>query len=163
MEQAEPMEQVVAYNQLLKEMDKLYHLAAVQSGLSDTSFWILYSVCERAEAYTQKELCDAWSYSPQTVNSSLKGLKESGFVQLVPSPTSHKNKQIVLTPAGKELIQKIIFPLMEAEKNAFSSLAPDEQALFLTLTKKHLNGLKKEIHQLFHTSSEDCASQCTKL
>lgn len=98
---------MILYNQFSKELDGLYHLYARKSGLSDTAFWILYSVEESQSVYTQKELCEDWSYSRQTVNSALKKLVEQEIIELRPLPGNRKNKQIVFdclwqSPCGRD-------------------------------------------------------------
>ncbi|WP_027398959.1 MarR family winged helix-turn-helix transcriptional regulator [Anaerovorax odorimutans] len=147
------------YNQLFKELDQLYHNYAKSSGLSDTMFWIIYSIQERSEAYTQKELCDIWFYSRQTVNSALKHLEEQKLIELIPSPDNRKNKLIFFTPSGKDLAMKIILPLMEAEENAFSKLGEKNFDKFLHLTRKHNDLLDVEIKKIMEMSSEDLSSQ----
>ena len=67
--------QITLYNQLIKEMDDLYRVYAKNCNLSETAFWILYCIREREkEAFTQREICDYWFYTPQTVNSALKNM-----------------------------------------------------------------------------------------
>ena len=112
---------IVTYNQLVKELDDIYKLYSKKSGLSDTVFWILYFIYERKEPYTQTEICDAWYYSRQTVNSALKNLEEKNLVKLIPSKTNRKNKEIFLTEEGLLLARKVIVPLMEAETKALDA------------------------------------------
>ena len=64
----EPLE---AFNRLYKQMDECYHAYARSQGLSDAAFWLLYCLNESGPC-TQRELCAAWSYPPQTINSALK-------------------------------------------------------------------------------------------
>lgn len=139
---------MILYNQFSKELDGLYHLYARKSGLSDTAFWILYSVEESQSVYTQKELCEDWSYSHQTVNSALKKLVEQEIIELRPLPGNRKNKQIVLTASGKALVAEIISPLIEAERNSFLKLGEEDGEEFLRLTKSHLELFHREIEQI---------------
>ena len=138
---------MILYNQFSKELDGLYHLYARKSGLSDTAFWILYSVEESQSVYTQ-ELCEDWSYSRQTVNSALKKLVEQEIIELRPLPGNRKNKQIVLTASGKALVAEIISPLIEAERNSFLKLGEEDGEEFLRLTKSHLELFHREIEQI---------------
>ncbi len=144
---------IVAYNQLTKELEELYQLYAKKSGLSETTLWILYCVYERQEPYTQKELCDIWSYSRQTINSALKNLETQGLIELVSLPENRKNKQLLLTASGKKLVNKIILPLVKAEKNAFIQLGEEDSQKFLSLTKRHTELLHMEINQILKSSS----------
>ncbi len=138
---------IIIYNQLIKEMDKLYHDYAQKSGLPDTAFWILYSIEEGTRAYTQKEICDAWSYSRQTINSALKNLEKQGYIRLIPQPNNRKNKQIFLTQTGNDFSQKVIIPLIEAEKRTFALLG-DDLSEFLRLSQKHMTLLRTEVNGL---------------
>lgn len=151
--------QLIAFNQLYKELDGLYHRYAKYCGLSDAAFWVIYSVQESEGAYTQKELCAAWSYSKQTVNSALKSLESQGIIELIPVPGNRKNKQIFLTGPGKALAEKTVIPLMEAEKNAFGNMSDKERGEFLRLTKKHMTLLHTQINLLIKSPSEDASSK----
>lgn len=147
-------EKSIMYNQLFKELDQLYRNYAKNSGLSDTMFWILYFIQEHKEAYTQKELCDLWFYSKQTVNSALKNLEGQNLIKLIPSPNNRKKKQIFLTPSGKELASEIIVPLMKAEESALSKMGEKNLDEFLRLTKEHIGLLNIEMQKISNTLSK---------
>lgn len=140
--------EMAEYNQLQKNFEGLYHKFARQCGLSDTAFWILYSVKECEEAFTQKELCEEWFYSKQTVNSALKQLQTRGIIKLMPLPGNKKNKQIYLTEEGELLARKTVIPLMEAEHRAFGSLSDKERREFLDLTRKYILELETELSKV---------------
>ena len=100
--------QITLYNQLIKEMDDLYRVYAKNCNLSETAFWILYCIREREkEAFTQREICDYWFYTPQTVNSALKNMTEEGLLILRAEEDNRKNKRIYLTEKGKETVERI--------------------------------------------------------
>lgn len=145
---------IVTYNQLVKELDDIYKLYSKKSGLSDTVFWILYFIYERKEPYTQTEICDAWYYSRQTVDSALKNLEEKNLVKLIPSKTNRKNKEIFLTEEGLLLARKVIVPLMEAETKALDALGEKEMHLFFSLMKKHTDIFKEEINHILKEEEE---------
>lgn len=67
--------QLTAFNQAVEEMNDIYHNYAKSCGLSDSVFWVLYSLWGNSRVRSQRELCMEWFYSLQTVNSTLKGLK----------------------------------------------------------------------------------------
>lgn len=64
------------FNQIYKEMDIIYHDYAKTCGLSNMAYWILYSVAESNEYFTQRDFCNDWFFAPQTVNSALKDLEK---------------------------------------------------------------------------------------
>lgn len=149
----EIVEQLVWYNRVYKEIDELYHNYAKGYGLSDSAFWMLYSLMERMllkkeGAYTQKELCDDWSFSRQTVNSALKSLEMQGIIMLAAIEGNRKNKEILLTEKGEEIVKRSIIPLMEAEQEAFSKMGDSDRFKFLKLTQKYKDLLKEELERM---------------
>ena len=76
------------------------------------------------ETPTQRELCAAWYYAPQTLNSALKSMERGGLLRLLPMPGSQKNKRIALTQEGEALKRRVVGPLIEAEIRAGEWLSP---------------------------------------
>jgi DNA-binding MarR family transcriptional regulator len=142
------LEQLAALNQAYKEIDDAYHNYALSHGISDMTFWILYFIGVHEGIFTQRELCDEWYFAPQTVNSALKGLEKKGIVELTLAPDSRRNKQIRLTSAGKEMLERIIVPLLEAEERSFGRLEEQEREQLLSLTRKHIDLLKAEAEKI---------------
>lgn len=142
-------EQLTAFNQIHKEMDVVYHNHAKGVGLSDTAFWILYCVSEHNGSFTQRDLCNDWSFTPQTVNSALKDLEKQNMITLEPVPGNRKNKWIRLTNEGMALVQCSVIPLMQAEKDSFAELSEKEREQLLTTTQKHISILKNKISKLY--------------
>ncbi len=130
--------QLETFNQIYKELDDIYHNYAKHCGMADSTFWVLYFICERKEPYTQKEFCDKWFYSRQTINSTLKALEKQGYISLVLTPDNRKNKQILLTPEGEAFAEKKIYPMMEAEKRSFEGMNDAEREGLLALFQKHV-------------------------
>lgn len=141
--------QITLYNQLIKEMDDLYRVYAKHCNLSETAFWILYCVREREkEAFTQREICEYWFYTPQTVNSALKNMTEEGLLTLRAEEGNRKNKRIYLTEKGKETVERIVVPLMDAERRALAAIGEQETEVFLQTMKKHTELFREEIAEL---------------
>ncbi len=140
--------QITLYNKLIKEMDDLYRVYAKNCNLSETAFWILYCIRGREEAFTQREICEYWFYTPQTVNSALKNMTEEGLLTLRAEEGNRKNKRIYLTEKGKETAERIVVPLMDAERRALAPLGEQEEEVFLQTMKKHTELFKEEITKL---------------
>ena len=138
-------EALAVFNQLYKEVDEIYHQYAKNHGISDTALWLLYSLYENSGTYTQRDVCADWHYPPQTINSALKSLVNQGYIQLKPVEGNQKNKRIVLTEAGNEMMQEVIFPLIQAEKRTFQRLEKSERDALLSLTHKYVSLLKSEV------------------
>lgn len=149
------LSQLTAFNQIIKEMDDMYHNYAKSCGLSDSAFWVLYSLWGNNNISSQRELCSEWFYSPQTVNSALKGLERQGFIKLAPSPKGGKNKQILFTDRGKALVERIVPPLIQAELCVFADLGEKGRAELLSLTQRYVALMRTNINRISEYSSED--------
>ncbi len=149
--QAMPSAPLAAFNQAQKENDNCYRSYARSVGLSDTAFWILYSVAEREMPYTQKELCSGWFFPMQTINSALKELCKRGILQLEPLPTNRKAKLIRLTAEGEQLVLHAIAPLFDAEDRALTRMGKAEYERYLEMTRRHVALFHEEIDTLLQT------------
>ena len=136
------------FNRTHKKMNGIYHNYAKKVGLSDAAFWLLYSLYEHGYPCTQKDLCEAWFYAPQTINTALKSLEKKGFVTLELLPKSRKNKQILFTETGKALVEEKISPLVQAEERSFERLDEQERMQLLSITQKHIMLLEEEIYKI---------------
>ena len=138
---------VSSYNQLLKACDTLYHNAAMAAGMSDCAFWILYSVYDSDHICTQSEICDHSSLPKQTVNSAMKKLEKDGYLTLQ-RMEGKMGKYIHLSEAGKDLVQKHIIPVMEAEERACAAFSDEEKEQFLSTFHLFVERLNQEIGSL---------------
>lgn len=136
------------YNQLYKMTEGLYHQYAKQHDVSDSVLWLLYALKEREDVYTQKDLCSTWYYPPQTLNSALKSLEKQGYLSLKAIAGNRKNKQIVLTEAGNELMERVAAPLLQAERAALQRMSEEERRLLLATTGKYLELLQEEVGKI---------------
>lgn len=82
--------ELMQYNQLQKKIEEFYRNYAKICGLSDSVFWIIYSIIEREKPFTQTELCNLWSFNKQTINTSLKNLEADGIIRFEPLEKSKK-------------------------------------------------------------------------
>lgn len=139
------LSQMALYNHLLKESDDIYRVYAKNSNLSETAFWILYCIREREEAFTQREICSYWFYTPQTVNSALKHMEEDGLLVLRAEEGNRKSKKIYLTEKGEKLVEQIVDPLIDAEVRATEKLGEQEMEKFLKIMKKQTELFREEI------------------
>lgn len=138
-------QQLASLNQNDKILNELYHNYAASVRLSDTAFWIFYIAWTQGDGCTQKELCEAWAYSRQTVNTALKNLEKQGYIKLAFTEGNRKSKQILFTGRGKEFARKIILPLLEAERVSFGLLSEQERNDLILLSQKRTEFLKREI------------------
>lgn len=127
-----------------KEQDSIYHNAAVRYNLSDTAMWILYTVSDEVNEYSQQELCKMSYFAKQTINTAINSLINRGFITLESAEGSKKKKKIVLTTQGKEYAGKTTDNIHEAEKRAYKHFTDDELKFYLEMTRKITDVLRKE-------------------
>ena len=137
---------ILAYNQLLKECDNIYHDAAVRAGLSDCAFWILHALWEAEHPMTQSEIGDNASMPRQTVNSALKKLEKDGYLVLE-KIDGRMGKSIHLTAAGMDFVQTHIAPVSAAEDRAVARFSDEEKEAFLATFRTLVDRLKAEIEE----------------
>ena len=136
------------FNKICKETNVIYHNYAVSKGVSDTTFWILYSIYYYGEGITQTDICEEWFYSAQTINSALKTMEQKELITLKLAPGSKKSKQLFFTDKGRILADELINPVIEAEKQSFSGLEQKELDTMFDISFKHLKQLEMLINNL---------------
>lgn len=140
-------QQMELLNQNDKMLNDLYHHYAASLNLSDTTLWVLYIAWIEGDGCTQKEICESWSYTKQTINTALKNLEKRGYIRLVPMQENRKSKQIEFTKEGKAFAQKIVPPLLKAEKVSFGNLTEQERAALVSLSQKRAELLQAEMEK----------------
>lgn len=137
--------QLALLNQNDKLLNEIYHNYAAKLNLSDTAFWILYIAWIQGDGCTQKQLCEMWSYSKQTINSALKNLEKQGYIKLLTTTLNRKSKQILFTEDGRRFAQSVISPLLEAEAGSFGLMSAEERDELVRLSQKRTELFQKGI------------------
>lgn len=140
-------QRLVEYNGLIKEHEDLYRKIARRFGLSECTFWLLYSLREAPNAaLTQSELCYTLCQPKQTINSALKKMEHDGYIQLV-SGEDRRRKQIQLTEKGEVLAKETVDKVIVLENRTFDTFTAEEQQLFLRLFHKYTDNLKNHLSE----------------
>ena len=135
-----------------KEIDDLYHNIATYFGLSDSAFWIMYSLYEKQEGLTQKEICSNWSYSKQTINSAIKKLLDLKYIDMKNDIPSNYGKKIYLTRRGLDIASQTIKKVMEAEDESFSKIKDTDIDKVIEVFGKAYSLFKNEIEKIYISS-----------
>ncbi|MCI8331309.1 MAG: winged helix DNA-binding protein [Clostridiales bacterium] len=128
---------LLAYNSLLKELDDIYRHAAKNTGLSECTLWILYTLRVEPTPSTQSEIGRFLCQPKQTVNSALKKMEKEGLIEFFYA-NDRKNKRIRLTDAGKALAAQTADKVIRAEYAALCGLSEQEQAAFIRLFQQYI-------------------------
>lgn len=74
--------QIDTINQRIKELNSLYHIAAVKSDITDGEISVWSALLESDGEYSQQDISDMLFLPKQTVNSIISNLVKKGFVYL---------------------------------------------------------------------------------
>lgn len=141
------------YSRLYKEDDGLYRRLARHFGLSESAFWILYTLEATPGPMTQATLSSWLCLSKQTINSGLKQLELEGYICLTDGPG--RRKYLRLTEQGRALAERTVQPVLELEERAFLAMTPEEQEGFLRLTRRHLELMLQMSDSILNTPQEE--------
>lgn len=134
------------FNRIYKKSNETYHNLALQLGLSNSAFDILYSICELGDGCLQKDICDATFIPKQTVNSSIRQLEAAGYMTL--SSGKGRSMHISLTDAGRTLLKNTIYPVMQLESEAFRCMSEEECQQMLALYRRYTLALSEASKKL---------------
>lgn len=134
-------------NQQIKELNAIYHDAAVYSKISDNEFWIWYALFLSQGKCTQQDICNTWSLPKQTVNSTISNLVKKGYLTLETVPDKRNSKMIHFTESGREYGKSIVSSIYQAEIDTFECLTEQERTIFIEILGKYIHLLKGEIHE----------------
>ena len=140
------------YNRIYKENNYLYRGVAKTLGVSDSVFWILYSLRERSGGATQSEICNMLYEPKQTVNSALKKMEAEGYITMASHP-DRRRKLLVLTQKGEELAEKTADKVLALECSALREMSEADRQAFLRLFQTYTEILKEKISSITSPSS----------
>ena len=139
-------EQVELINKQIKEMVGIYRDAVKHLDISESEFWIWYTLVAVDGSYTQQDICSAWSLPKQTVNTIITHMKLKKYAYLEAIPGTRNHKVIRLTDEGRRYGEKIVLPISMAEEKAFEKISPDEFALVTNIFGKYIEIIREEFH-----------------
>lgn len=126
------------YCSCLHEWDAAYEDYAKSVGLSYTSLCILNAIYE-TDGCTQKQLCSLCFLPKQTVNASVTGFYDKGWLRMQELPEDRRNKALHLTELGRSKAGRILQNLQECDRIAMGSLTESEQEQLLSLTRRYMS------------------------
>lgn len=132
-----------------KKVEELYHRIAVQLNIPNSEMWTLFCICGTPDKiHTQNFIAEETGLPKQTINSAINRLWKDNFIYMEKLPLARNNKQILLTEKGKNFCENYIFPLVNAEKQAFSRFDKKEKETYLSLGIKHTQFRIDELQSL---------------
>jgi len=99
---------MIAFNRI----DALYVDSVRTFGVKGNLFVLFYAIAD-GKTYSQKQICDDWQLPRTTLNTIVRECVKGGLIRLV--PRGNKEKDIVMTPKGREMAEKVFFPIFSVE------------------------------------------------
>jgi DNA-binding MarR family transcriptional regulator len=94
------------------------------------------ALCELTRPMTLRELAERMGCEPSNATFVADRLEEQGYLERHPHPDDRRAKQLVLTPKGTELRERLLELL--SEDSPLAPLAPEEQDLLQHLLTRAL-------------------------
>lgn len=135
-------EQIEQINRQIKELVGIYRDAVKSLDISDSEFWIWYTLVTKDGEHTQQDICSMWSLPKQTVNTIISRLRLKKYVYLEAVPGTRNHKVIRLTGAGRAYGEKLILPITRAEESALAKVSPEELSLVTAIFGDYIGVLK---------------------
>lgn len=140
------------YNRLYKEIENLYYEVSVKTGISTSAFWVMYTIVELGDGCLQKDIAERYSFSRQTISSSVRSLEKKGYIIL--KRGKGRNMHLIITQEGNEFVRKQIVPLMETENKVFECMSLEESRELLRLSRKYNEIFKEQVMELLPLEGE---------
>lgn len=137
-------------NRMYKDCNEFYHALAKHFGLSDSAFWILYTLREEGRPLSATDLGGALFLSKQTIHSGVRSLEERGLLKLRSSSEDKRNKEIcLLTEKGEAFSQESVDQVVAFEEKAFLDLGAGERLSRIQAERHYLDALWEAARPLF--------------
>ncbi len=137
--------QIDLINQKIKELDSIYHAAAIKAGISDGEISIWSTLLGSDEEYSQQDLCDLLFLPKQTVNSIVSNLIKKGFVFLEHVPGTRNRKVIRLSEKGRAFGEDKIKWIFLAEQEALEETDPQEISATISMLENYIVRLRRKL------------------
>ncbi len=138
-------DQIDTINQRIKELNSLYHIAAIKSDISDGEISIWSVLLESDGEYSQQDLSDLLFLPKQTINSIISNLVKKGFVFLEHVPGTRNRKVIRLTEEGRDYGESKVRWIFQAEEKALEQTDPEQVQACIEMIEKYISHLKKNL------------------
>lgn len=128
------------FGRALYHVDSFYDEFAKQCNVSPALLWVLYALND-GNPHTQIEISNEWELPKTTVNTVIKEIQQTGYVELIPIKGKRREMSIVLTDSGKEYADSVLSNLYSKENEVYKTLSMEEREIVAVL-EKIAGGLK---------------------
>ena len=132
----------------VKEIDFFYMQYAEKKQVGYLDMLVFYELMEDDEPFTQKRMCDVLEISKTTLNSIMKRWIEKGYIELQIRENNHREKDIILTDAGKTYAHELIDPLFGIEETAIQTISIEDIQTVESIVNKYHDALNRKLEEL---------------
>lgn len=118
------LKQVAALGRYFGQINELYNVWAKQHGISYNKLAIYYTLVSQGHG-TQRQICQEWGISKQTLSTICKELEKEGLIKFVVMPHDKREKQMELTELGVEKTTPLIDALQDHEYRTLEEIGED--------------------------------------
>lgn len=126
----------------------VFENACVSVGLTPAQYGVL-TVLSSEPGLDQTRLARALAFDKVTVMRVCKGLEERGLIERRMAEHSRRQMAVVLTPAGKKLLQQARGPAEQAYQRLLSPLTPEQRQQLIEILETLTEGLADEARAPF--------------
>lgn len=134
------------FNNVISELNEVYHNAALKLGLSDSAMQILYAICDGGGECLLSDIVNMTGISKQTINSALRKLEAQKIVET--KEATQRKKKVCLTHEGRILVQKTVKKVIDIENDILESWSQEEWETYFTLTQQYMKDFHSRIEKL---------------
>ena len=140
----ENREHLARVNKQIKELIGVYRDAVKHLDISESEFWVWYTLVAMDGDHTQQDICAMWSLPKQTVNTIISQLKRKRYAYLEAVPGRRRNKIIYLTEAGKQFGEELVRPISSAENRVFEKFPIEQLNLVNNAFAQYIEAIRQE-------------------
>lgn len=126
----------------------VFENACASVGLTPAQYGVL-TVLSSEPGLDQTRLARALAFDKVTVMRVCKGLEERGLIERRMAEHSRRQMAVVLTPAGKKLLQQARGPAEQAYQRLLSPLTPTQRQQLIEILETLTQGLADEARAPF--------------
>ena len=130
----------------LYNIDEAYLLSEQNRKLSSAELCILYAL-DDGIPHSQREISQVWMVPKTTVNTTIKRWEKDGLLTLVPIPGKRRERNILLTDAGRDYARSLMGCLYRAEDRALKETFARYSDTFIEALEFFGSALKTAIQE----------------
>ena len=128
-----------------KKLTDAYREAIKETGISESEFWVWYTLIAVDGEYTKRDISSIWSISRQRVDAIVRRMVDSGCACL-DSESPAGSEYIHLTELGREYGERIVKPIYDIEEKVIASLPPEDCMACNAVMCRYIHAFREEIY-----------------